>query len=61
MAIVQTDADQMNPGTFQCEQHLLQIPRLLETEVADDIVGTRQLLQPSRALRVLKLVGADVE
>ncbi|MOA67931.1 hypothetical protein D3C78_1953120 [compost metagenome] len=61
MAIVQADTDQMNPRAFQCQQHFLQIPRLLETEIADDIVSARQLLQPGGALRVLNRVGLNAE
>ncbi|MNW11077.1 hypothetical protein D3C71_2084360 [compost metagenome] len=50
MPIVQTDTDQVNPRTFQCEHHLLQIPRLFEPETADDIVDRCQLVHPLRAL-----------
>ncbi|MNI59044.1 hypothetical protein D3C73_1141870 [compost metagenome] len=61
VAIVQTDADQVNPGTSHGQQDFLQIPRLFEAQVSDDVIGPRQLLQPSGAAGVLKPVGAKVE
>ncbi|MNS42195.1 hypothetical protein D3C72_745690 [compost metagenome] len=61
VAIVQADPDQMDPRTFQREQDFLQITRLLEPQVADDIVDVGQLVQPWGALRVLERVSADVE
>ena len=61
MTIVQADTDQMNPRASQCEQHFLQIPRLFEAEMADDIVGGRKLLHPGWSFRVLKIMSVDIE
>ncbi|MNP49962.1 hypothetical protein D3C76_1441830 [compost metagenome] len=54
MAIMQADSDQVDPGTFQREQDFLQIARLLEPQVTDDVVDLCQLLQPWGALRVFQ-------
>ncbi|MNP81253.1 hypothetical protein D3C76_1795620 [compost metagenome] len=61
MTIVQADADQVNAGTGHCQQDFLEIPRLFEAQVGDNVVGCRQLLQPGGAVCVLECVCAKVE
>ncbi len=61
MAIVQADADQMNAWRLHCQQHSLQIPGLIETEMADDIVGADQSLEPLGAVAVLQVVALYLE
>ncbi|MNN93020.1 hypothetical protein D3C81_2113880 [compost metagenome] len=41
VTIVQADADQVNSGTGHGQQDFLQVSRLFEAQVGDDVVGRR--------------------